>query len=129
MQYFSCLYDFNINEFYIFMITTDGRGSRNGSHQLSSSSSSRDTSLLDSSQSHSISMPPPSLKTSQSTSSSYKPPMTEEEFMKTLNKIMKDYLKNPIIEVSFYQYIQVSACFLKLFRCIIVSSLQYLHTP
>ncbi|XP_024228238.1 eukaryotic translation initiation factor 4 gamma 3 isoform X2 [Bombus impatiens] len=77
----------------------DGRSSRNGSHQLSSSSSSRDNSLLDNSQGQSVSMPPPSLKSStQSTSSSHKPQMSEEEFMKTLNKIMKDYLKNPIIE-------------------------------
>ncbi|CAL7944670.1 unnamed protein product [Xylocopa violacea] len=76
----------------------DGRSSRNGSHQLSSSSSSRDSSLLDSSQSQSVSMPPPSLKSSQSTSSSHKPPMSEEEFMKTLNKIMKDYLKNPFLD-------------------------------
>lgn len=45
-------------------------------------------------------MPP--LKSSQSTSSNHKPQMSEEEFMKTLNKIMKDYLKNPILEVSFY---------------------------
>ena len=45
---------------------------------------------------------PQSLKSSQSTSSSHKPQLSEEEFMKTLNKIMKDYLKNPILEVSFY---------------------------
>ena len=77
----------------------DGRSSRNGSHQLSSSSSSRDSSLLDNSQSQSVSMPPPSLKSSsQSTSITHKPQMSEEEFMKTLNKIMKDYLKNPILE-------------------------------
>ncbi|XP_015438876.1 PREDICTED: eukaryotic translation initiation factor 4 gamma 3-like isoform X3 [Dufourea novaeangliae] len=75
----------------------DGRSSRNGSHQLSSSSSIRDSSLLDSSQSQSSSMPS-SLKSSQSTSSSRKPPMSEEEFMKTLNKILTEYLKNPITE-------------------------------
>lgn len=50
-------------------------------------------------------MPPPSLKSSQSTSSSHKPSMTHEEFLKTLNKIMKDYLKNPIAEVSFLLYL------------------------
>ncbi|XP_043800132.1 eukaryotic translation initiation factor 4 gamma 3-like isoform X6 [Apis laboriosa] len=76
----------------------DGRSSRNGSHQLNSSSSSRESSLLDNSQSQNVSMPPPSLKSSQSTSSSHKPSMTHEEFLKTLNKIMKDYLKNPILE-------------------------------
>ncbi|KAK9303146.1 hypothetical protein QLX08_005097 [Tetragonisca angustula] len=75
----------------------DGRSSRNGSHQLSSSSSSRESSLLDNSQSQGVSMPQ-SLKSSQSTSSSHKPQLSEEEFMKTLNKIMKDYLKNPILE-------------------------------
>lgn len=82
-------------------IVTDGRGSRNGSHQLSSSSSNRESSLLDSSQSQSVSMPPP-LKSSQSVPISHKPPMSEEEFMKTLNKILKEYLKNPILEVSFH---------------------------
>ncbi|XP_017890862.1 eukaryotic translation initiation factor 4 gamma 3-like isoform X3 [Ceratina calcarata] len=76
----------------------DGRSSRNGSHQLSSSSSSRESSLLDSSQSQGVSMPPPPLKSSQSTSSSHKPPMTDEEFDKTLHKIIKEYLKNPILE-------------------------------
>ncbi|XP_016915134.2 eukaryotic translation initiation factor 4 gamma 3 isoform X4 [Apis cerana] len=76
----------------------DGRSSRNGSHQLNSSSSSRESSLLDNSQNQNVSMPPPSLKSSQSTSSSHKPSMTHEEFLKTLNKIMKDYLKNPILE-------------------------------
>ncbi|CAK9810287.1 Eukaryotic translation initiation factor 4 gamma 3 [Anthophora quadrimaculata] len=80
-----------------YKLSYDGRSSRNGSHQLSISSSSRESSLLDSSQGQSISVPP-SLKSSQSTSSSRKPPMTEEEFIKTLNKIMKDYLKNPVLE-------------------------------
>nr|XP_012148386.1 PREDICTED: eukaryotic translation initiation factor 4 gamma 3-like isoform X3 [Megachile rotundata] len=75
----------------------DGRSSRNGSHQLSSSSTSRDSSLLDNSQSQNVSIPPP-LKSSQSTSKSNKPPMNDEEFMKTLNKILKDYLKGGNIE-------------------------------
>ncbi|XP_076664476.1 eukaryotic translation initiation factor 4 gamma isoform X6 [Andrena cerasifolii] len=74
-----------------------GRSSRNGSRQLSSSSSNRESSLLDSSQSQSVSMPP-SLKSSQSISSSHKPQMTEEEFMKALNKIVKDYLENLDLE-------------------------------
>ncbi|XP_076646708.1 eukaryotic translation initiation factor 4 gamma isoform X1 [Halictus rubicundus] len=75
----------------------DGRSSRNGSHQLSSSSSSRDSSLLDSSQSQSVSLPP-SVKSSQSTSSSHKPPLSEEEFMKAFNELMTAYLKNPVTE-------------------------------
>lgn len=63
-------------------------------------------------------MPPPSLKSStQSTSSSHKPQMSEEEFMKTLNKIMKDYLKNPIIEVSFC-YIHVLCVYKLLYHSI-----------
>ncbi|XP_076249202.1 eukaryotic translation initiation factor 4 gamma [Calliopsis andreniformis] len=74
------------------------RSSRNGSHQLSSSSSSRESSLINSSQSQSVSLPPP-LKSSQSaTASSHKPPMTEEEFMEALNKILSDYLKCPVLE-------------------------------
>ncbi|XP_076621218.1 eukaryotic translation initiation factor 4 gamma isoform X1 [Colletes latitarsis] len=77
----------------------DGRSSRNGSHQLSSSSSSsRESSLLvDSTQNQSVSMPPP-LKSLQSTSSSNKSITREEEFMKMLNKILKDYLKNTAVE-------------------------------
>ncbi|XP_076181960.1 eukaryotic translation initiation factor 4 gamma isoform X3 [Ptiloglossa arizonensis] len=75
----------------------DDRSSRNGSHQLSSSSSSRESSLLDSSQSQSVSVTP-SLKSSQSTCSSLKPLMEEEDFMKILKKILKEYLKNPNVE-------------------------------
>lgn len=89
----------NVIVLYI-LIVTDGRSSRNGSRQLSSSSSNRESSLLDSSQSQSVSMPP-SLKSSQSISSSHKPEMTEEEFTKALNKIVKDYLENLELEVSF----------------------------
>ncbi|XP_078052636.1 eukaryotic translation initiation factor 4 gamma isoform X2 [Augochlora pura] len=75
----------------------DGRSSRNGSHQLSSSSSIRDSSLLDSSQNQSVSMPPP-VKSSQSTSSAHKPPLSEEEFMKAFDEMMTNYLKNPDTE-------------------------------
>nr|XP_031840128.1 eukaryotic translation initiation factor 4 gamma 3-like [Nomia melanderi] len=80
-----------------YKLSYDGRSSRNGSHQLSSSSSSRDSSLLDNSQNQSVSMPP-SVKSSQYTSSSHKPPLSDEEFMKALNTIMTDYLKNPMVE-------------------------------
>ncbi|XP_076376961.1 eukaryotic translation initiation factor 4 gamma isoform X2 [Megalopta genalis] len=76
----------------------DGRSSRNGSHQLSSSSSSRDSSLLDSSQNQSVSMPAPA-KSSQSTSSSHKAPLSEEEFMKAFDEMMTSYLENPDMEI------------------------------
>ncbi|KAG7197148.1 hypothetical protein KM043_007233 [Ampulex compressa] len=78
----------------------DGRSSRNGSHQLSSASSSRESSLLDSTQGQNVSLPMSLLKfaSQSSTSSSHKPPMSEEEFMKALNSTLKEFLKNPIID-------------------------------
>ncbi|XP_054004810.1 eukaryotic translation initiation factor 4 gamma 3-like isoform X2 [Hylaeus anthracinus] len=75
----------------------DGRGSRNGSHQLSSSSSSRESSSIDNTQSQSVSLPP-TLKSSQSTPSSHSKPLTKEEFKQVFEKILIEYLKNTDIE-------------------------------
>lgn len=77
----------------------DGRSSRNGSHQLSSPSSSRESSLLDNSQSQNALLPPQPMKSvSQTVSSTHKPPLTEEAFTKVFNSILKDYLREHILE-------------------------------
>ncbi|KAK2588140.1 hypothetical protein KPH14_004191 [Odynerus spinipes] len=77
----------------------DGRGSRNGSHQLSGASSSRESSLLDNSLSQNVSLPTQPMKSvSQTVSSTHKPPLTEEAFTKAFNSILKDYLREHILE-------------------------------
>ncbi|XP_011331702.1 eukaryotic translation initiation factor 4 gamma 3 isoform X2 [Ooceraea biroi] len=76
----------------------DSRSSRNG-HQLSSASSSRESSLLNSSQSRNVSMPPLLMKSaSQSGAINHKPPMSEQEFTKTFNSVLKDFFSEPIVE-------------------------------
>ncbi|XP_015180094.1 PREDICTED: eukaryotic translation initiation factor 4 gamma 1 isoform X3 [Polistes dominula] len=89
----------------------DGRSSRNGSHQLSSggASSSRESSLLDNAQSQSVSMPTQSLKSSASSppvTSNQKPPLSEEEFDKVFNSILKDYLREHSLENAISDVIQ-----------------------
>ncbi|XP_043492134.1 eukaryotic translation initiation factor 4 gamma 3-like isoform X5 [Polistes fuscatus] len=87
----------------------DGRSSRNGSHQLSSgASSSRESSLLDNAQSQSVSMPTQSLKSpsSQPVTSNLKPPLSEEEFTKVFNSILKDYLREHSLENAISDVIQ-----------------------
>ncbi|XP_018310544.1 eukaryotic translation initiation factor 4 gamma isoform X4 [Mycetomoellerius zeteki] len=77
----------------------DGRSSRNGTHQSSSSSSRESHPLLDNSQSRKVSMLPPVLKSaSQSGAISHKAPMSEQEFTKAYNSILKHYMEEPIIE-------------------------------
>ncbi|KAL0133320.1 hypothetical protein PUN28_000815 [Cardiocondyla obscurior] len=77
----------------------DGRSSRNGTHQSSSASSRESHSLLDNSQNRNISMLPPVLKSaSQSGAISHKAPMTEQEFNKAYNSVLKHYLEEPIVE-------------------------------
>lgn len=81
----------------------DGRSSRNGTHQLGGATSSRDSHpLLDSTQGRNVSMPLPVMKSvSQSGAISHKPAMSEQEFIKIHNSILKHYLEEPIVEVSF----------------------------
>ncbi|XP_012530181.1 eukaryotic translation initiation factor 4 gamma 3 isoform X2 [Monomorium pharaonis] len=76
----------------------DGRSSRNGTH--SGSALSREShSLLDNSQSRSVSMLSPVLKSaSQSGAIIHKAPMSEQEFTKAYNSILKHYLEEPIVE-------------------------------
>ncbi|XP_039302709.1 eukaryotic translation initiation factor 4 gamma 3 [Solenopsis invicta] len=77
----------------------DGRSSRNGTHQSGSASSRESHPLLDNSQSRNISMLPPVLKSaSQSGAISHKAPMSEQEFTKAYNSILKHYLEEPIVE-------------------------------
>ncbi|KAL6260894.1 hypothetical protein P5V15_008422 [Pogonomyrmex californicus] len=77
----------------------DGRSSRNGTHQSGSASSRDNHPLLDNSQNRNVSMLPPVLKSaSQSGAISHKPPMSEQEFTKAYNSIMKHYLEEPIVE-------------------------------
>ncbi|XP_066598673.1 eukaryotic translation initiation factor 4 gamma 3-like isoform X2 [Prorops nasuta] len=74
----------------------EGRSSRNGSHQMGGSSSyNKESSLLEVPRSQSVNMPPPSIKSiPQSTSSNHnKPPLSEEQFEKAFNSILKKYLK------------------------------------
>lgn len=81
--------------------STDSRSSRNG-HQLSSATSSRESPLLNSSQSRNVSMPPLLMKSaSQSGAINHEPPMSEQEFTKTFNSVLKDFFAEPIVEVRF----------------------------
>jgi len=83
------------------VIFADGRSSRNGTHQSGSVSSRESHPLLDNSQSRKVSMLPPVLKSaSQSGAISHKAPMSEQEFTKAYNSILKHYMEEPIIEVS-----------------------------
>ncbi|XP_071572693.1 eukaryotic translation initiation factor 4 gamma isoform X3 [Temnothorax nylanderi] len=76
----------------------DGRSSRNGTHQSGSASSRESHPLLDNSQ-RNVSMLPPVLKSaSQSGAISHKAPMSEQEFTKAYNSILKHYLEEPIVE-------------------------------
>lgn len=113
-----CIYTYIAYFFYVKMLTfslnviiptnavfTDGRSSRNGTHQSGSASSRESHSLLDNSQSRNISMLPPVLKSaSQSGAISHKAPMSEQEFTKTYNSVLKHYLEEPIVEVSSLKF-------------------------
>ena len=81
---------------------TGGRSSRNGSYQLSSGSSSRENSVLDSARSQSISLPPPNKLTVQSASTSNNPEKSEDELVKILNMIVEEYIAEANYEVSSY---------------------------
>ncbi|XP_012235318.2 eukaryotic translation initiation factor 4 gamma 3 isoform X2 [Linepithema humile] len=77
----------------------DGRSSRNGTHQLGAASSRDSHPLLDSAQGRNVSMPLPVMKSvSQSGAISHKPAMSEQEFIKAHNSILKHYLEEPIVE-------------------------------
>lgn len=84
-------------------IFTEGRSSRNGSHQPNIAGPSRESHLLlDNSQSRNVSMLPPVLKSaSESGAISRKPSMSEEEFTKAHNSIISHYFEEQIVEVSF----------------------------
>lgn len=87
---------------------TDGRSSRNGTHQLGSVASSRDTHSLLDTQSRNVSMPLPVMKSvSQSGAISHKPAMSDQEFAKIHSSILKHYFEEPIVEVSFLKTILV----------------------
>lgn len=90
---------------FLNIVWADGRSSRNGSHQLSSAASGRESSLLDSLHNQNVLMSSPVLKSaSQSGPISHKPAMTEQEFTKALNSTLKHYLEEPIVEVSLIVY-------------------------
>lgn len=74
----------------------DGRSSRNGTHQ-SGSASRESHSLLDSQRSTSM-LQPVMKSASQSGAISHKAPMSEQEFTKAYNSILKHYLEEPIVE-------------------------------
>ncbi|XP_018054818.1 PREDICTED: eukaryotic translation initiation factor 4 gamma 3 isoform X4 [Atta colombica] len=97
----------------------DGRSSRNGTHQSGSVSSRESHPLLDNSQSRKVSMLPPVLKSaSQSGAISHKAPMSEQEFTKAYNSILKHYMEEPIIENTALEIQQKfdNATFAKLTR-------------
>ncbi|XP_018394240.1 PREDICTED: eukaryotic translation initiation factor 4 gamma 3 isoform X2 [Cyphomyrmex costatus] len=96
----------------------DGRSSRNGTHQSGGASSRESHLLLDNSQ-RKVSMLPPVLKSaSQSGAISHKAPMSEQEFTKAYNSILKHYMEEPIIENTALEIQQKfdNATFAKLTR-------------
>jgi len=81
------------------VIFTDGRSSRNGT-QSGSASSRESHSLLDTSQTRKVSMLPPVLKSASQSGAINHKAMSEQEFTKAYNSILKHYMEEPIIEVS-----------------------------
>lgn len=94
-------------------IFTEGRSSRNGTHQPSIAGPSREShSLLDNSQNRNVSMLPPVLKSaSESGAISRKPSMSEEELIKIHNSIISHYFEEQIVEVSFFQKFEMICIF------------------
>ncbi|XP_018344628.1 PREDICTED: eukaryotic translation initiation factor 4 gamma 3 isoform X1 [Trachymyrmex septentrionalis] len=95
----------------------DGRSSRNGT-QSGSASSRESHSLLDTSQTRKVSMLPPVLKSASQSGAINHKAMSEQEFTKAYNSILKHYMEEPIIENTALEIQQKfdSATFAKLTR-------------